>query len=304
MTPDIWKQIVFENRHTTKLAMEFFLNAIETSYLGYREVDQENLLNALQTAHENKQSLIVSSNHCSHADLPTIRKAFYEMSAGYLYPFQKEICITNRRTDPDFYDGFLEEHNESKWDPVLKFSQEHKKDTGLVEAKMMRLYTQTSGVKIIPVAQASDFNSNINSYVVKANAKITKENLDEATKMLSSGDVVMGIFPEGTRSETGNISKVPSGIRRLIANEALYGKVLVLPIAVHGTDKFLPKGSSFPNIFATTSVSVGEAVPIEDLGRFEGVSPEDYLMALTAKQLPKDKQGDYQDLVKVIFQDA
>ena len=59
----------------------------------------------------------------------------------------------------------------------------------------------------------------------------------------------LGVFPEGTRSKTGEIGKPESGVAALAA----LGKALVVPTAIIGTDKF-SKGKLFPKL----AIIIGE----------------------------------------------
>lgn len=59
-----------------------------------------------------------------------------------------------------------------------------------------------------------------------------------AIRFLKSGEAVF-LFPEGTRSETGEMNEAQPGIGYL----SLMGGAPILPAYVEGTDKALPKGA-------------------------------------------------------------
>lgn len=80
----------------------------------------------------------------------------------------------------------------------------------------------------------------------------------------------IAIFPEGTRSEDGSYREPLTGVGFL----ALKAKVPVVPCAIKGTAKALPKGAKK---FASSKVSVHIGSPIEpkDFGH-EGSKKEAY----------------------------
>lgn len=58
-----------------------------------------------------------------------------------------------------------------------------------------------------------------------------------ALKVLKSGEL-LGMFPEGTRSTTGEIQELRAGAARLAART----RTPIIPVAIHGTDRALPRG--------------------------------------------------------------
>ncbi len=66
----------------------------------------------------------------------------------------------------------------------------------------------------------------------------------------------VAIFPEGTRSEDGNLQKPKHGIGFLqVSSDAL-----VLPCYVKGSSEALPKGKRFPNFRNSISVYFGKPI--------------------------------------------
>ncbi len=102
----------------------------------------------------------------------------------------------------------------------------------------------------------------------RGDAESGGEALARARAYLANGMSVM-IFPEGTRSKTGTLLPFKSGAFRL----ALEAGVAVLPVAVHGTARGMPKGGPWVNpcrararILAPVAVEpyAGDAVRLRD----------------------------------------
>jgi 1-acyl-sn-glycerol-3-phosphate acyltransferase len=65
---------------------------------------------------------------------------------------------------------------------------------------------------------------------------------------------VLCIFPEGTRSYTGELGDAKLGVAML----ATRSDVPILPVGISGTDRFLGRGQRFPRIGARVTVRVGK----------------------------------------------
>ncbi|MFW6365724.1 MAG: AMP-binding protein [Spirochaetota bacterium] len=94
---------------------------------------------------------------------------------------------------------------------------------------------------------------------------------DVVTAMKASADLLrrgksLYIFPEGTRSNPGTLGEFKTGAAYLAKN--LDKKVV--PIAISGTGKILPKGMSFPPLTTSESITVTVGDPV-DPGAFESV---------------------------------
>ena len=79
--------------------------------------------------------------------------------------------------------------------------------------------------------------------------------LDEGKKVL--------LFPEGTRSESGEIGKLMPGIAFL----ANYSKVRIIPVYVHGAHKAWGVKSRWPKLFGKITVMFGEPIEAERFAR-------------------------------------
>jgi len=93
-----------------------------------------------------------------------------------------------------------------------------------------------------------------------------------AERILREGRI-LGIYPEGTRSPDGVLRPFRDGAALL----AVRSGVLVLPVAVTGTDGLWRKGALIPRRVPRVTVTIGEPV---DIPRTEGSRPE--LAAVTS----------------------
>ncbi|GAA3097749.1 lysophospholipid acyltransferase family protein [Streptosporangium carneum] len=78
--------------------------------------------------------------------------------------------------------------------------------------------------------------------------------LDAAAQVLKDGEL-FGIYPEGTRSPDGRLYRGKIGVAWL----ALATGAPVIPVAMRGTDKVLPIGSSVPRL-GRVGVRIGKPV--------------------------------------------
>ena len=84
--------------------------------------------------------------------------------------------------------------------------------------------------------------------------------LKQALRLLKSGEL-LGIFPEGERSFTGQLGKGEPGTA-LIAMKA---KVPILPVGIQGAYEAFPRGSNFPRFRSRITVRYGVPFHIEEL---------------------------------------
>ncbi len=90
--------------------------------------------------------------------------------------------------------------------------------------------------------------------------------VEKAQEKIREGHL-FGIYPEGTRSQDGRLYKGHTGVARI----AMEGNAPIIPCAMIGSDKALPKGASRPR-FSRCEVRIGPPI---DLSSFEG-EPFDY----------------------------
>ena len=83
-----------------------------------------------------------------------------------------------------------------------------------------------------------------------------------AENYLKKGKII-GIFPEGERSYNGRLLKAKTGVARL----AISSKVPVLPIAIKGTQKLMPRGHTFPKFRKEVTVNIGKFLYFDKHGK-------------------------------------
>jgi 1-acyl-sn-glycerol-3-phosphate acyltransferase len=81
-----------------------------------------------------------------------------------------------------------------------------------------------------------------------------------ASRVLDAGHVLM-VFPEGTRSPTGELQQAKDGLAML----ALRTGATIVPIGVSNTDRVWPKGRKIPRIGGHATMRVGEPFKIAEL---------------------------------------
>jgi 1-acyl-sn-glycerol-3-phosphate acyltransferase len=79
--------------------------------------------------------------------------------------------------------------------------------------------------------------------VDRVGARAGQEMLQAALRLVESGEI-FGIYPEGTRSPDGRLYRGRTGVGWL----ALASGLPVIPVAMVGTDKVLPPGSTRPHL--------------------------------------------------------
>ena len=106
-----------------------------------------------------------------------------------------------------------------------------------------------------------------------------KKTLREAIKVLKKGDILV-IYPEGTRTRTGEIQKAFPGIAKL----HLICGVPILPVAIKGTFELMPPGRTFPKIKRIVEINIGKPLffkeQIEEAKNFDCQSTEYKKIAL------------------------
>jgi 1-acyl-sn-glycerol-3-phosphate acyltransferase len=102
----------------------------------------------------------------------------------------------------------------------------------------------------------------------RTNSEAAQAALETAEQVLGQGKL-LGMYPEGTRSPDGRLYKGKTGLARL----ALQTKVPVIPVAMAGTDKVNPPGTSRLR-FGRVTVRFGKPM---DFSRFDGLSGNHFI---------------------------
>lgn len=82
--------------------------------------------------------------------------------------------------------------------------------------------------------------------------------LKKTLRLLKAGELI-GIFPEGARSSTGQLQQAEPGVALI----ALKAKVPILPVGIRGAYEAFPRGSKFPKPRAIT-ITFGKPFRIEE----------------------------------------
>jgi 1-acyl-sn-glycerol-3-phosphate acyltransferase len=118
-----------------------------------------------------------------------------------------------------------------------------------------------------------------------------------AERVLDEGHVLM-IFPEGTRSPSGELQKPKDGLAML----ALRTGAPIVPIGIANTDRVWPKGRLLPRPGGHATMRVGRALRLADelpqgLDRKRAKTlATDLIMRRIAAELPERHRGVYGDV--------
>jgi 1-acyl-sn-glycerol-3-phosphate acyltransferase len=94
--------------------------------------------------------------------------------------------------------------------------------------------------------------------------------LRTGVKVLRSGNNLLGIYPEGTRSPDGRLYRGKTGVARL----ALEAGAVVIPCAMVNTDVIQPTGRRIPKLRPRPGVVVGKPL---DFSRYEGMAGDRFV---------------------------
>jgi 1-acyl-sn-glycerol-3-phosphate acyltransferase len=81
---------------------------------------------------------------------------------------------------------------------------------------------------------------------------------------------LLGIYPEGTRSPDGKLYRGKTGVARM----ALEAGVVVIPVAMIGTDVIQPTGRVLPRLRPRPGVRFGKPL---DFSRYEGMAGDRFV---------------------------
>lgn len=86
-----------------------------------------------------------------------------------------------------------------------------------------------------------------------------KKALEEATKVLKIGDILI-IYPEGTRSRTGELQKHRLGVAKIYLKTG----IPILPLGIRGVFELMPTGRSFPKIKRVILINIGKPLNFKE----------------------------------------
>ena len=110
----------------------------------------------------------------------------------------------------------------------------------------------------------------------RSGGKASEDSLNTGLGVLERG-LLLGIYPEGTRSPDGKLYRGRTGIARMV----LEAQVPVVPVAMIDTEKVQPLGQKYPKIHRV-GVRVGEQL---DFSRFAGMEGERVVLRAVADQI-------------------
>lgn len=110
----------------------------------------------------------------------------------------------------------------------------------------------------------------------RSGGKASEDSLNTGLGVLER-ELLLGIYPEGTRSPDAKLYRGRTGIARM----ALEAKVPVLPVAMIDTEKVQPLGQKYPRIHRV-GVKVGEPL---DFSRFAGMEGERAVLRAVTDQI-------------------
>ena len=110
----------------------------------------------------------------------------------------------------------------------------------------------------------------------RTGGKASEDSLNTGLGVLER-ELLLGIYPEGTRSPDATLYRGRTGIARM----ALESKVPVIPVAMIDTEKVMPIGQKYPNI-QRVGVVIGEPL---DFSRFAGMEGERAVLRSVTDQI-------------------
>jgi 1-acyl-sn-glycerol-3-phosphate acyltransferase len=110
--------------------------------------------------------------------------------------------------------------------------------------------------------------------VDRSHPKRARKSIEKANLRLRAGRASLVLFPEGTRTRTGELGSFKLGGFSL----AIKTGFPIVPVAVQGTFHYLPKGS-YLILPSAISVSVADPIPVSSLGRTDKAALADKVKA-------------------------
>ncbi len=151
--------------------------------------------------------------------------------------------------------------------------------TSHLDIGLVKMAIGDAGKQMVALAAADYFfdnkykrayMDNFTSLVPMERAGSLRQSLRHARSFIDKGYNAL-IFPEGTRSVTGEIQEFKSGIGYI----ALSSRTGILPVYLYGTHESMPKGSSFLHVFQRRDIGarIGRFLDIDELERLTHKMP-------------------------------
>ncbi len=213
------------------------------------------------------------------------RKAVVRTAMDTIYKYYTRQVVTGRENIPDGPCLFIANHLSNA------------DGFALYRAFRPKRVFFLAGVKLQSTTMTRIGTDAVDTIPIRPNSADV-EALKRAVETLKQGHSVL-IFPEGGRSRTGTLIRAKKGAA-LIAKRA---GVPVVPVALTGTEKFLPindtdMGGEKPHKGATITVTFGKPFSVDALAAPEGdedprQAVADAMMRKVAELLPPEYRGVY-----------
>lgn len=198
------------------------------------------------------------------------RNFFYMLTAplaGWLLFLIYRLKVVKGKNNIPPEGAFIAAGNHiSGYDPIAKFFSQKRQLRYMAKAELFKIPVIRHVVKwygAFPVERGTGDSGSI----------------DKAVEILGEGKV-LGIYPEGTRSKTGELGRFKTGVA-MIAHKA---NVPIYPFAVYSNKKkVLP--------FCKYTVAFGDPVTPEELGIIEGTTKEYHAAANKLRDIVAELQA-------------
>ena len=116
----------------------------------------------------------------------------------------------------------------------------------------------------------------------RSNPMQAKKTIERAIKLLHSGASIQ-LFPEGTRSKTGELQSFKRGAFSL----AYEAKAPIIPVAIRGVHNVMPRGSNIPKWGGKVELHIGHPIEPTTVPETESRAEELRLMHISEEKVRK-----------------